>query len=281
MNDLDKLRAAFRAAAVVAPAEVVVPVDDEDIRCMSCGGSGKRGFDGLRDDPRRDCEECGGSGVKREGEKATRAPLSKKAFEARVDKAWWGAKGMRVTLLSDRPPGVAINMGAVDDDTKLTGPGLITDKFEHGTETSVRFSKRMFLIPGGMIAFGAIHDPEGTIAAVFPLDNTIHDGGEYRARFRIVEDTFRIKTVADKPETLDPFDLLVTADPGPRRDWMSERMKAKVEEAKTHAKPFPRSCVDCGKRLVFRPPTGYDPTRCVTCRAKREAEAGGSKLEDD
>lgn len=295
MSDaLEKLRAALRAAEAETP-QVVVPVDDEDMRCMRCGGSGK--VDGFvatdigLGTALVDCPDCGGCGMKREGVRAPRTPLSKKASEARVDKAWWGAKGMRVTLLSDRPPGSTINMSAVDEDTKLTGPGLITDKFERDVETSIRFSKRMFVRPGGVIAFVAIHDAEGAVAAVFPVDNVIHDGDEYRLRFKLVEDTFRIKTVSTKhvdeivaddpsePGTGTAWDLLDATEPG----WFASKMKAKAEEARSRPKLGPRKCVDCGKKLLFRTRTSSASisARCFVCNSKHAAIVVEPKLEED
>ncbi len=276
MSELDKMRAALRAAAPASPAQVVVPVDDEDMRCMLCGGTGQ--FDGAQ------CKECGGCGLKREGEKAPRLKLSKAASEALMDKMWFGpAMGMRVTLLSDEPSPLADFMSEVDDETKLTGAGLITDKIADGVETSVRFSKRMFVRPGGMIRFGVIHNAEGAIASVFKMTPVIHDGDEYRARFKMAEEKRARRppkpaAEAKKPEELDGFSLLDSDAPG---EWLSSKMKERAAETKTHLKPFPRECVDCGKKLVFRPPSGYDATRCVTCRAKREAITGSSKLEDD
>ena len=287
MSDLDKMRARLREASAEPTPEVSVPIDEESVNCIGCGGSGKIGFTGI-EPGRVDCPECGGSGVRLEGERAPRRPkMSKKLADAWMGTMDFGKKSLRVTLLSDEPSPLAMTMDEVDDETKLTGPGLITDKIAPGTETSVRFSKRMFIRPGGMICFGVIHDEPGTILSVFKLGSIIHDGDEFRASFKMDEGPPR----AERPPKLttpkgkrpiliatrmSPEDLMPPTT-GP--EWPVFDVGVLKEKAKSVAPPPARYCVDCRKRLFFRFAKDSDPTRCRACKTKREAM--GTRIDSD
>ena len=84
MSDIDEIRARLRQAEAVE-VEVVVPIDEESVNCLRCGGSGKTGFTGIRPG-RVDCPDCDGSGIRLEGEKAPRRPkTSKKVADALMD----------------------------------------------------------------------------------------------------------------------------------------------------------------------------------------------------
>lgn len=287
MSDVDKIRARLRQAEAVE-VEVVVPIDEESVNCLRCGGSGKTHApeDGARARSMIDCPDCDGSGVRLEGEKAPSRPkTSKKVAEALMDLATKPTKGLCLTLVSDEPPPLALNMEEVDDETKLTGPALLTSKVEYGIETSVRFSEAMFIRSGGMISFGIVHDVEGEIVSVFPLGRVIHMGGEFRATFRIgaapplaarrpllkadgARHSFTTLRTRMSPEDLAK-PARVPFPEAPAADWFDKgvmKTAAKRDEA-----PRPKWCADCGKRLFFRPPSGVDQSRCTKCRDIRTA----------